>query len=66
MSLSFCTDEEFTCNNGHCISMTLRCDGTADCKDRSDEKHCTLIAPNEEYNKGNLSNSNQPYFLCFS
>ena len=50
-SLSFCSDEEFTCSDGHCVSMARRCDGKTDCKDRSDEKQCSLIAPNEEYNK---------------
>ena len=49
--MSFCTDEEFTCDDGNCVDMSLRCDGTTNCQDGSDEKKCRLIVPNIGYNK---------------
>ena len=51
LSFSFCTDEQFTCDDGNCVEMSQRCDGTTDCEDRSDEKECRLTVPNVGTNK---------------
>lgn len=32
-----CSDDQWTCDNGDCISIANRCDGRVECKDRSDE-----------------------------
>ena len=51
LTLSFCTDDEFTCDDGTCIQIYLRCDGTNHCENSSDEKDCRMIVPKVGYNK---------------
>lgn len=38
--LTACSKEEFMCNNGICIPITQKCDGTRNCQDSSDEINC--------------------------
>ena len=38
ITFSFCSDDEFTCADGHCVDLNLRCDGRTDCTDGSDEQ----------------------------
>ena len=38
LTFSFCSDDEFTCADGHCVDINLRCSGVTDCKDGSDEQ----------------------------
>ena len=38
MTMTACTDDQFTCQDGSCISMKKRCDGRVQCRDGSDEK----------------------------
>uniref|UniRef100_A0A0K2T8A8 EGF-like domain-containing protein n=1 Tax=Lepeophtheirus salmonis TaxID=72036 RepID=A0A0K2T8A8_LEPSM len=33
----YCAKDQFTCSNGHCIDLNLKCDGEIDCEDGSDE-----------------------------
>ncbi|KAL2091711.1 hypothetical protein ACEWY4_011509 [Coilia grayii] len=40
-----CSNSEFRCANGQCVSMGVHCDGHPDCRDRSDEEHCTVPPP---------------------
>ena len=44
MTLSSCSDNQFTCGNGQCLDMEFRCNGDVNCqKDNSDEVNCALI-----------------------
>ena len=56
-SFSYCTENEFSCNNGICVSMDQRCDGRSDCDDSSDEEECILIVPDAGYNKFKIPTS---------
>ncbi|XP_068220408.1 vitellogenin receptor Yl-like [Palaemon carinicauda] len=35
-----CDASSFTCRNGQCVHLTVRCDGEPDCDDQSDENGC--------------------------
>ena len=52
LTLSTCSDEEFTCDDGYCISLEEKCDGKLNCKDGSDEVYCNRIVTEIGYNKG--------------
>ncbi|MPC69459.1 Adhesion G-protein coupled receptor D2 [Portunus trituberculatus] len=43
LALSGCKEDQFTCDSGHCVSLSTRCDSFQDCDDRSDEDGCDLI-----------------------
>ena len=43
LSIDVCKDDQFNCNDGICIHIDKRCDGTNDCDDDSDENYCKLI-----------------------
>ena len=49
--LTACSDEEFTCLSGNCISMDLRCNGRVNCHDGSDEANCEKIMFPTGYNR---------------
>ena len=51
MSLTGCSEEEFTCNDGSCLRMEAMCDGKADCGDGSDEEKCMAFITFSGYNK---------------
>lgn len=40
-----CSAAQFPCARGQCVDLRLRCDGEADCQDRSDEADCDGEAP---------------------
>ena len=46
--VSTCYADQFTCNDGTCISLEKRCDNKQDCSDVSDERDCKIVALDEE------------------
>ena len=51
VKLTGCKVDEFTCNDGQCISMNRRCDQISNCRDFSDESNCDLLVLKRGYNK---------------
>ena len=51
LTLSTCTTNQFTCNDGDCIRIDLRCNGDTDCDDQSDEVGCRSISLGKSYSK---------------
>ena len=51
LKLSRCSDGQFSCGDGDCVSMEERCDQVADCHDDSDEVDCLLLKLKKNYNK---------------
>ena len=45
LTLTSCSDNDFTCTDGTCIPLIYRCDLKADCADRSDEEDCRKVNP---------------------
>ena len=41
--LTACKTDQFTCDDGLCVSMEKRCDTKQDCEDLSDEKGCRFV-----------------------
>ena len=46
--ISACKADQFTCDDGFCISILERCDNFQDCADVSDEKNCMLVYKDTE------------------
>ena len=50
--LTSCRDEEFTCQDGLCISMVKRCNKIIDCpNDSTDEENCYMVNYDSTYKK---------------
>ena len=58
LSFSSCTKSQFTCNDGACVPLKLKCDQIKHCPDNSDELDCNNIQVDaKSYNK-NISPKN--------
>ena len=51
LNLNACNEEQFSCNDGTCVSKWKRCDRHFDCNDASDEFGCKLLDFVPNYNK---------------
>ena len=51
LKMTGCQKGNFTCNDGQCVSMNLRCNQLPDCRDKSDEKNCQILVLEDGYNK---------------
>ena len=51
ISLSTCTLDQYTCNDGGCVSLVSRCNGEVDCEDKSDELECRIMEESKTYKK---------------
>ena len=50
LKMSGCQEKEFTCNDGQCVNMDLRCNQLPDCRDKSDELNCKILVLEDGYN----------------
>ena len=51
LKMSGCQANEFTCNDGQCVSMDQRCNQFPECRDESDEMNCDILVLKGGYNK---------------
>ena len=51
LKMSGCQEGNFTCNDGQCVSMDLRCNQFPECRDESDEMNCEILVLKGGYNK---------------
>ncbi|KAG7171177.1 Glutamate-gated chloride channel alpha-like 1, partial [Homarus americanus] len=51
LKLTTCSVGKFTCDDGSCINVTLRCDKKIDCADASDEDRCNPVLIPKGYDK---------------
>nr|XP_027209077.1 uncharacterized protein LOC113802671 [Penaeus vannamei] len=49
--LTACSEDEYTCGDGACISKHHRCNSVADCSDNKDEFSCSILSISEGYRR---------------
>ena len=42
LTFTVCRTTEFSCDDGQCIPIVLRCNDVINCRDSSDEKNCNV------------------------
>ena len=51
LTLTKCSEDEFTCNDGSCQPLENRCDLKQDCEDKSDEIQCQKVVIDGEFSQ---------------
>ena len=51
LTFSDCFPNKYTCNSGHCIPLSNKCDTSFDCADKSDEQYCDYLTIGDDYGK---------------
>ena len=51
LKLTGCSEEEFTCDDGSCVPMAVRCNAKKDCADGTDEADCKTFVRALGYNR---------------
>ena len=51
LTLTQCFQDKFTCDSGHCISLTDKCNVGYQCKDHTDEHYCNSLHVGNDYLK---------------
>ena len=51
LTLTSCSVNQYTCDDGLCININLRCNGDNDCDDKSDEIQCRKVNIDKSYAK---------------
>lgn len=59
-----CSESEFRCSDGRCISGVLRCDGHADCPNVSDEAECDVSCADSEFRCPNQNLCVDHQYVC--
>ena len=52
LKITSCSEGQYTCSDGKCVDMMVRCNNINDCGDWSDEKDCNLVLFPKSYFKG--------------
>ncbi|KAJ6657655.1 hypothetical protein lerEdw1_002156 [Lerista edwardsae] len=59
-----CSEKEFQCRNGNCVSLSFVCDEDRDCEDGSDEEKCSAPTCNSEMFQCNSSECIPKLWAC--
>ena len=51
MKLTGCNNTQFTCDDGECVKMVERCNQLPNCRDKSDEYGCKILALERGFDK---------------
>ena len=57
LNLSYCTNAMFSCDDGTCINLDMKCNENIDCPDGTDEIGCKVVNIPVTYNKAVTSDS---------
>lgn len=66
--LTACSNDQFTCDDGFCITLDKHCNLILDCPDHSDEKNCEVVLFSHNYSPKHppQSTTKTPFLLHLS